>query len=59
MLEWQNQEAVAATGILLELCEGIRNRGLRAELALEAALGLETDEASSRLGKLCCFCFFL
>ena len=39
-IEWESDEAVPASGILAQLFEGISDRGLRAEFALEAALEL-------------------
>jgi hypothetical protein len=39
-IEWESAEAVPASGILQKLFNGIRDRGLRAEFALEAALEL-------------------
>ena len=38
--EWESAEAVPALGILDQLFEGIRDRELRAEFALEAAIEL-------------------
>lgn len=39
-IEWESAEAVAPPCIFAELLEGISERGLRAEFALEAALAL-------------------
>lgn len=39
-IEWSSVEAVPASGILQQLFDGISDRGLRAEFALEAALEL-------------------
>ena len=39
-IEWESAEVVPPSGILQELFDGISDRGLRAEFALEAALEL-------------------
>jgi hypothetical protein len=39
-IEWESDEAVPASAILQQLFEGISDRGLRPEFALEAGLGL-------------------